>query len=184
MRCFILCAVIVLSVSSAWAEVRTWSSASGKFSVQAELIEVVDGKARLRKEDGRVIAVPIAKLSSADRRLLMAQKNGATDASTPPASVKVSDGLRISAKAQWESPPPPLVVEISILGKPAAEAKSYGRLKLTKATTADGVDMKQKRAAGPDEAYVKINRNDNVVSFSPKQPKTMTSTSLIPFFGN
>ncbi len=177
MKRLVLCVtVIVLTASSLPAEVRTWSSANGKFSVQAELVEVVDGKARLRKEDGQVIAVPIAKLSSVDRKFLMkqqAQASGAdTVAATNSAAVKPPAGLKVSTTAQWASPPPPLVVEVSILGKTAAEATSYGNLKLTKATSADGADMKCKKSIGPGrdpvQGFVKIDRKNKFFSKHPK----------------
>ncbi|MBN2290847.1 MAG: hypothetical protein JXM70_00390 [Pirellulales bacterium] len=88
--------------------------------------------------------------------------------------VKTPTRLKISAKAEWESPPPPLVVEVSIVGKQAAEATSYGRLKVSKATSADGVDMKLKQLMGygpwndPVKGYVKIDRKDIHFNEHPK----------------
>ncbi len=65
--------------------VRTWKDSSGLFSVQAELQEVVDGKVRLKKSDGTVIAVPIDKLSAEDRRFLDSRAgNSAGPASSAP----------------------------------------------------------------------------------------------------
>jgi uncharacterized protein involved in exopolysaccharide biosynthesis len=49
---------------------RTWTDATGRFSVEAVLVEVKDGKAMLRRADGHVIAVPVANLSEADRDYL------------------------------------------------------------------------------------------------------------------
>ncbi len=46
---------------------RTWTSADGKFTVEAELFEVGEEGVRLRKADGTVISVPLAKLSKQDR---------------------------------------------------------------------------------------------------------------------
>ena len=51
-------------------ETRLWKDATGKFSVQAELIEQDDAQVILKKSDGEQIAVPLAKLSDADRAYL------------------------------------------------------------------------------------------------------------------
>jgi hypothetical protein len=48
---------------------RTWSDASGNFRVEARLLEVVDGKARLERADGKVIVVPLERLSPADQQI-------------------------------------------------------------------------------------------------------------------
>jgi hypothetical protein len=49
-------------------EMRTWSSADGKFTVEARLVEVLDGQPVLRNADGRRLRVPLEKLSEADRQ--------------------------------------------------------------------------------------------------------------------
>lgn len=49
---------------------RTWRDATGKFTVEAELVEVKDGKAFLKKADGRVGEIPTARLSEADQNYL------------------------------------------------------------------------------------------------------------------
>ncbi len=46
---------------------RTWKAATGPFSVEAELLSVEEGQVRLRRADGKVITVPLTKLSEADR---------------------------------------------------------------------------------------------------------------------
>ena len=51
-----------------WA--RKWSDATGKFSVEAELLAVENDKVVLKKTDGSSIKVPIARLSETDRRYL------------------------------------------------------------------------------------------------------------------
>ncbi len=50
--------------------VRTWTDATGKYRVEAELIDFTDGVVRLQKEDEQVIALPLEKLSPADQRFL------------------------------------------------------------------------------------------------------------------
>jgi TolA-binding protein len=52
---------------------RTWTDASGRFTVKARARGVKDGKLSLETEDGSVIQVPLAKLSEADRKSLEPQ---------------------------------------------------------------------------------------------------------------
>ena len=72
-------------LSSAWLSnvaAREWTDPTGKYRVEAELIDFTDGVVRLRKEDGRVIAVPLEKLSLADRHFV-AQKSTQKDSGIP-----------------------------------------------------------------------------------------------------
>lgn len=54
-------------------EMRTWSDASGKFSVTARLKSVRSGSAKLVKEDGSEISVPIDRLSEDDQAYIKDQ---------------------------------------------------------------------------------------------------------------
>lgn len=45
---------------------RTWTSADGKFTVEAKLVMVIADSIRLEKRDGMVIDVPRSKISGAD----------------------------------------------------------------------------------------------------------------------
>jgi len=54
-------------------EVRVWTDATGKFSIEARLVSVMSGRAKLTREDGSEIAVEIAKLSEADQRYIRQQ---------------------------------------------------------------------------------------------------------------
>src|SRR5688500_3863783 len=63
-------ALLFVAGLSGAEEQRTWKDATGKFEVQATLVRVADGKAYLRRTDGREIAVPVEKLSQADRDYL------------------------------------------------------------------------------------------------------------------
>jgi hypothetical protein len=53
---------------------RTWTSSNGKYTIEAFLVRKEDGVAHLRMKDGKVIQVPIAKLSAADRKFLAARE--------------------------------------------------------------------------------------------------------------
>ncbi len=57
----VTCAVV------ASAQERTWTDRSGKFSVDAEFVEVLEDKVVLRRADGKLIKVPLERLSTKDR---------------------------------------------------------------------------------------------------------------------
>jgi hypothetical protein len=50
--------------------VRERSDATGKYHVSAQLLGVKDGKVQLKKSDGEVISIPLAKLSAQDQDAL------------------------------------------------------------------------------------------------------------------
>jgi len=56
--------------STSDSPVREWSDATGKYHVNAELMGVKDGKVQLKKSDGEVISIPLAKLSAQDQDAL------------------------------------------------------------------------------------------------------------------
>jgi hypothetical protein len=65
---FTLLGALCLCVCDARAEEsRTWTDKSGKFSVEGEFVEITAGKARLKLKDGKVVTLPLAKLSENDR---------------------------------------------------------------------------------------------------------------------
>lgn len=49
---------------------RLWTDVTGEFSVQAAFYKVEKGSAHLVKEDGKVIQVPVSRLSEADQALM------------------------------------------------------------------------------------------------------------------
>ena len=68
-------------------EARTWKSANGSYSVDAELVTVEDGIAVLKRDDnGQVIRVPLDKLSEADQlfaKLKTAEQDKAPGSKAP-----------------------------------------------------------------------------------------------------
>jgi len=75
---------------------RTWTDLSGRYKTRATLVEVVDGKVRLRKLDGTVVTVPIEKLSETDQAWLEKHASGAPATPTGPASTAES-----AASGEW-----------------------------------------------------------------------------------
>lgn len=74
------------------AVARKWTSKDGRFSTEAELVEVADGKVILHKESGETVTVPLDRLSMADRRYVasvkkkLAEKNKSAQAKRPAVS--------------------------------------------------------------------------------------------------
>ncbi len=63
-------------------EFRQWTDDSGEFSVRARLIEQTDETVKLKKEDDRVVTVPLKKLGAEDQDYL-AQLRRSTDKNNP-----------------------------------------------------------------------------------------------------
>lgn len=61
--------ILLASASVCHAQARQWTDVTGKFSVEAQFVELKDGQVRLRKTDGQEITVPLKKLSPTDRQL-------------------------------------------------------------------------------------------------------------------
>ncbi len=67
---------------------RTWTDDTGKFSIEAEFVEEAGEKVRLKKPDGMIIDVPLAKLCLADRQFVGSQRDNKTVDPFAPASQK------------------------------------------------------------------------------------------------
>jgi hypothetical protein len=61
------------------AEMREWVDKSGKFRIEAELVKVTDKEVELRKADGKIVTVPIEKLSDSDRKYVEASSSDNSD---------------------------------------------------------------------------------------------------------
>lgn len=70
MTAFFVTGSWVAAGPQAGSEPRLWKDATGKFQVRAILVEQTDTAVRLHTADGREIAVPIEKLSQADKDYL------------------------------------------------------------------------------------------------------------------
>ena len=101
MKSYMLTTVILafLLATASAEDVREWQDDTGKFSVDAELLEIEDGKAVLKKTDGSVIRVPTSRLSGAGRRYLRSwkksqAKKAEADAEAVPESEPSPEKLR------------------------------------------------------------------------------------------
>ena len=84
--------VAVVSIASA-SELRTWTDSSGQFTITAEVVAVDGDQVQLRTEDGKEIAVPVTRLSSADQAFL----KGRDRDSSAQENVSASDALTLIA---------------------------------------------------------------------------------------
>ena len=75
-RLFAIGITIALLAGTSWGVERTWTDATGKFSVTAELVEVRGDKVVLQRQNGKQVTVPLAKLSAKDRQFLTQRKEG------------------------------------------------------------------------------------------------------------
>ncbi|MEO2050107.1 MAG: SHD1 domain-containing protein [Pirellulales bacterium] len=62
--------VLVTCIISATVQQRTWTDNTGKHQIEADLVEVKDGIAVLKKPSGKTVDVPLNRLSSADRKYI------------------------------------------------------------------------------------------------------------------
>ena len=89
----LLLACLVSSVVVA----RTWIDTTGTFKVEADLLGLEDGLVRLKKEDGTVLSVPLARLRSTDRKFALQAEQTTT--------VAVAAPKRVSRDwPQWRGP--------------------------------------------------------------------------------
>ncbi len=96
--CMLAVGLLLVVVFPALA--REWTDSTGKFSVEAELMEVKGDKVVLKKSDGSIISVPIARLRKTDQEYLKSLgKPGPKPNDDSPAAAKVitnSIGMRLT----------------------------------------------------------------------------------------
>lgn len=179
---------VSLSLDAA-AQERTWSSSNGKFKVTGELIERAGTDVKIKRSDnGKVITVPIKKLSEADQQFLEAAKlddssgSGTKKGDDVAPKKKMEANLKVAGKSQWSEFPffdsdgkkEPLDLQLNIeaKGDMAATAIYYGMVKITK-LEADGKAIKTKKDKfqfnSPEKNFIKVERSEN--SFFNKHPK-------------
>lgn len=55
---------------------REWTDSTGRYRVEAALVDVQGESVRLKKQDGAIVAVPIGRLSAQDQRWVKQQASG------------------------------------------------------------------------------------------------------------
>lgn len=72
-RVLIVCGWLLCGSAPAWAQLdseREWADTSGKFKVVGSLVEVKDGVALIKNAEGKILKVPVVKLSKKDQAFL------------------------------------------------------------------------------------------------------------------
>jgi hypothetical protein len=82
---------VVVFACAAEAQVRTWTDATGKYSIEAELVGIKDGKVQLRRADGRGVAIALEKLSAADQEYVKRHTPGGAARAEEPAEPAADD---------------------------------------------------------------------------------------------
>jgi len=75
-RLFVIGITIALLAGTSWGKERTWTDDSSAFTLVAELVEVRGDEVVLRRQNGKQVTVPLAKLSAKDRQFLTQRKEG------------------------------------------------------------------------------------------------------------
>lgn len=78
-------------------ELRTWTSRSGKFEVQAEFAGAIAGVVKLRKSSGQVISVPLDQLSAKDQAYLEARRRPTSLSKSPMAGQLMESALLLAS---------------------------------------------------------------------------------------
>ena len=65
--------VVTLLAIPAGAQVRTWTDSSGSYKIEAEFVDESDGTVRLKRSDGRIVSLPLERLSAADQAYVQKQ---------------------------------------------------------------------------------------------------------------
>jgi WD40 repeat protein len=130
-------AVLVFATASLAADLRTWSDASGKFTLKAKFVSVTDGKVTLEQEDGTSIEIELAKLSPADQKYVAEQKSAADN----PFKKKTADSP-FKSKGKSQSGDEPAITAIDWSGVKVLDmTPAESTWKLTPPVTASG-DLK------------------------------------------
>ena len=102
-RIAIMLSVFATCIAAATAQQRTWTDHTGKFSVEAELVKTGQDDVSLRISNGKVIRVPIAKLSEADRRYLRLSAQESIHQPVQPAPQVIASWKKAGAQLGWVS---------------------------------------------------------------------------------
>jgi S1-C subfamily serine protease len=143
-------------------ELRTWTAASGGFTVEAELVELRgDDIARLKTKDGRTIDVPLSQLSPADQAFVRPTPVAVTTVMPAKPSVELTRALKgadrcrlpddaIVALRVFHDDPKTALEERAYVAGRIAELKDLSARKMVRVNkawvTAEEADVVRKKA--------------------------------------
>jgi len=93
------------------SELRTWSDASGRFTIEAEFKSQEGSRVRLEKADGGEVVISLSQLSPADRAYLTQHKGvpGETTGPSSSAAFGVRDRVEVESQSIWH---PAIVLKV------------------------------------------------------------------------
>lgn len=107
-----LLVVVLFALGANYALARKWTDKTGRFSVEAEFVELRDGKVALKKTDGKIIRVPIERLCDEDRGFVTAQqKNPPQDGAEKREGAKPNDANGEKKTSQVKELHPKVIAE-------------------------------------------------------------------------
>ena len=150
---------------------QSWSSANGKFKIEAEFVQVEGDRVQLKKDsNGKLIWVELNKLSAADQKRakrLQKKADKETSQESKPDKNELLDQIKLECTAElkesdFNGEEAQVVVSVTASGPPAAEALRYGKIKLVKFTDGEGkkLDAEKDRFSINDisKSFEKIER--------------------------
>ncbi|MFN3148259.1 TIGR02281 family clan AA aspartic protease [Bremerella sp.] len=148
--------VVLLLLFASIASARTWKSADGGYSVEAELVKVDGDKVALKRADGQTITVPLNRLSTEDQEFIKSQSVPAPDASMEDAATKALEekGLRALSRGL-------ILDDETKFSKEERDSSKFKRVLFTKdkelATIKKQEAMIRERITGMTQANVQFN---------------------------
>lgn len=160
----VLLVLVILGSFSSPLLARQWTSRAGGFSVEAELLDVREGNAILKKADGSELSVPVNKLSLADVRYLEETLQAADSRLTGKAETR---GEKAAAETPAQPVDPALLSKLHYAWKPGQSFVYRATLAIDEggftrnlkgditykvhATTDDGLELKVTGGVVPGE---------------------------------
>lgn len=85
------------------SELRTWSDASGRFTIEAKFKLQEGSRVRLEKADGSEVVISLSQLSPADRAFLRQREEAPekVDSSSPSAVFRERDRVEVESQSIW-----------------------------------------------------------------------------------
>jgi len=122
MRLAIVLLLAAVVTGGATACAREWTDSTGQHKVEAELVEVKNGQAVLKRSDGQTIAVPLVRLSTPDREFIRQELRRRASADDQP----TDDGPPVRKMAGRPEAPP--AAPRHTAGEDAADEPLAGQL--------------------------------------------------------